>query len=114
MPVFQTTSTSTLQLRRYSPTRVDTPVSALRFLILHAKRADCRAPFSPVYQSQKIGELSGYRVQYPDSNFSLQQACHKFVMTRVQVHHKFVMTRVQVHHKFVMTRVQACSKRAAS
>ncbi|GBM04329.1 hypothetical protein AVEN_95030-1 [Araneus ventricosus] len=35
----------------------------------------------------------------PDSNFSLQQACHKFVMTRVQV-----------HHKFVMTRVQACSK----
>ncbi|GBL72260.1 hypothetical protein AVEN_115224-1 [Araneus ventricosus] len=39
----------------------------------------------------------------PDSNFSLQQACHKFVMTRVQV-----------HHKFVMTGVQACSKRAAS
>ncbi|GBO10781.1 hypothetical protein AVEN_51668-1 [Araneus ventricosus] len=35
----------------------------------------------------------------PDSNFSLQQACHKFVMTRVQV-----------CHKFVMTRVQACSK----
>ncbi|GBO39887.1 hypothetical protein AVEN_196800-1, partial [Araneus ventricosus] len=31
----------------------------------------------------------------PDSNFSLQQACHKFVMTRVQVCHKFVMTRVQ-------------------
>ncbi|GBO40875.1 hypothetical protein AVEN_140719-1 [Araneus ventricosus] len=39
----------------------------------------------------------------PDSNFSLQQACHKFVMTRVQVCHKFVMTRVQVCHKFVMT-----------
>ncbi|GBM17914.1 hypothetical protein AVEN_111069-1 [Araneus ventricosus] len=39
----------------------------------------------------------------PDSNFSLQQACHKFVMTRVQV-----------CHKFVMTRVQACSKLAAS
>ncbi|GBO31721.1 hypothetical protein AVEN_163542-1 [Araneus ventricosus] len=36
---------------------------------------------------------------FPDSNFSLQQACHKFVMTRVQV-----------CHKFVMTRVQACSK----
>ncbi|GBO05365.1 hypothetical protein AVEN_145275-1 [Araneus ventricosus] len=31
----------------------------------------------------------------PDSNFSLQQACHKFVMTRVQVCRKFVMTRVQ-------------------
>ncbi|GBO25001.1 hypothetical protein AVEN_56335-1 [Araneus ventricosus] len=46
----------------------------------------------------------------PDSNFSLQQACHKFVMKRVQVCHKFVMTRVQVCHKFVMTRVQACSK----
>ncbi|GBM32768.1 hypothetical protein AVEN_83736-1 [Araneus ventricosus] len=46
---------------------------------------------------------------YPDSNFSLQQACHKFVMTRVQVCHKFVMTRVQVCHKFVMTRVQACN-----
>ncbi|GBL94227.1 hypothetical protein AVEN_23729-1 [Araneus ventricosus] len=43
---------------------------------------------------------SGY---LPDSNFSLQQACHKFVMTRVQV-----------CHKFVMTRVQACSKLAAS
>ncbi|GBO43413.1 hypothetical protein AVEN_265602-1 [Araneus ventricosus] len=40
---------------------------------------------------------------YPDSNFSLQQACHKFVMTRVQV-----------CHKFVMTSVQACSKLAAS
>ncbi|GBM70476.1 hypothetical protein AVEN_33050-1, partial [Araneus ventricosus] len=39
------------------------------------------------------------RGQTPDSNFSLQQACHKFVMTRVQV-----------CHKFVMTRVQACSK----
>ncbi|GBM28232.1 hypothetical protein AVEN_181306-1 [Araneus ventricosus] len=39
----------------------------------------------------------------PDSNFSLQQACHKFVMTRVQV-----------CHKFVMTSVQACSKLAAS
>ncbi|GBM55247.1 hypothetical protein AVEN_168392-1 [Araneus ventricosus] len=36
---------------------------------------------------------------YPDSNFSLQQAFHKFVMTRVQV-----------CYKFVMTRVQACSK----
>ncbi|GBM29704.1 hypothetical protein AVEN_156890-1 [Araneus ventricosus] len=35
----------------------------------------------------------------PDSNFSLQQACHKFVMTRVQV-----------CDKFVVTRVQACSK----
>ncbi|GBM64373.1 hypothetical protein AVEN_11645-1 [Araneus ventricosus] len=35
----------------------------------------------------------------PDINFSLQQACHKFVMTRVQA-----------CHKFVMTRVQACSK----
>ncbi|GBO25173.1 hypothetical protein AVEN_162428-1 [Araneus ventricosus] len=31
----------------------------------------------------------------PDSNFSLQQACHKFVMTRVQVCDKFVVTRVQ-------------------
>ncbi|GBO13423.1 hypothetical protein AVEN_70940-1 [Araneus ventricosus] len=40
-----------------------TPVSALRFLILHAKRADCRAPFSPVFGSQKIGELSWDRVQ---------------------------------------------------
>ncbi|GBN87702.1 hypothetical protein AVEN_220716-1 [Araneus ventricosus] len=39
----------------------------------------------------------------PDSNFSLQQACHKFVMTRVQV-----------CYKFVMTSVQACSKLAAS
>ncbi|GBL98707.1 hypothetical protein AVEN_8612-1 [Araneus ventricosus] len=39
----------------------------------------------------------------PDSNFSLQQACHKFVMTRVQV-----------CDKFVVTRVQACSKLAAS
>ncbi|GBN65827.1 hypothetical protein AVEN_143881-1 [Araneus ventricosus] len=36
---------------------------------------------------------------FPDSNFSLQQACHKFVMTRVQV-----------CDKFVVTRVQACSK----
>ncbi|GBN35424.1 hypothetical protein AVEN_124807-1 [Araneus ventricosus] len=62
---------------------------------------------------------------FPDSNFSLQQACHKFVMTKVQVCHKFVMTKVQachkfvmtnvqVCHKFVMTRVQACSKLAAS
>ncbi|GBO09817.1 hypothetical protein AVEN_246623-1 [Araneus ventricosus] len=50
------------------------------------------------------------RSPIPDSNFSLQQACHKFVMTRVQVCHKFVITRVQVCHKFVMTRVQACSK----
>ncbi|GBM11387.1 hypothetical protein AVEN_249134-1 [Araneus ventricosus] len=39
----------------------------------------------------------------PDSNFSLKKACHKFVMTRVQV-----------CHKVVMTRVQACSKLAAS
>ncbi|GBM46839.1 hypothetical protein AVEN_183706-1 [Araneus ventricosus] len=39
----------------------------------------------------------------PDSNFSLQQACHKFVMTREQV-----------CDKFVVTRVQACSKLAAS
>ncbi|GBM10273.1 hypothetical protein AVEN_49994-1 [Araneus ventricosus] len=31
----------------------------------------------------------------PDSNCSLQQACHKFVMTRVQACHKFVMIRVQ-------------------
>ncbi|GBM35169.1 hypothetical protein AVEN_140766-1 [Araneus ventricosus] len=46
----------------------------------------------------------------PDSNISLQQACHKFVMTRVQACHKFVMTRVQACHKFVMTRVQACHK----
>ncbi|GBO12581.1 Transposable element Tcb1 transposase, partial [Araneus ventricosus] len=34
-------------------------------------------------------------MKFPDSNFSLQQARHKFVMTRVQVCHKFVMTRVQ-------------------
>ncbi|GBN49187.1 hypothetical protein AVEN_251274-1 [Araneus ventricosus] len=46
----------------------------------------------------------------PDDNFSLLQACHKFLMTRVQACHKFVMTRVQACHKFVMTRVQACSK----
>ncbi|GBM93212.1 hypothetical protein AVEN_84853-1 [Araneus ventricosus] len=45
-----------------------------------------------------------------DRNFSLQQACHKFVMTRVQACHKFGMTRVQACHKFVMIRVQACSK----
>ncbi|GBO08106.1 hypothetical protein AVEN_56480-1 [Araneus ventricosus] len=32
---------------------------------------------------------------YPDSNFSLQQDCHKFVTTRVHACHKFVMTRVQ-------------------
>ncbi|GBO36223.1 hypothetical protein AVEN_21866-1 [Araneus ventricosus] len=30
-----------------------------------------------------------------DSNFSLLEACHNFVMTRVQACHKFVMTRVQ-------------------
>ncbi|GBM99323.1 hypothetical protein AVEN_251503-1, partial [Araneus ventricosus] len=48
---------------------------------------------------------------YPDTNFSLQQACrHKFFMTRVRACNKFVMTRVQACHKFVMTRVQACSK----
>ncbi|GBM76195.1 hypothetical protein AVEN_146113-1 [Araneus ventricosus] len=44
-----------------------------------------------------------FATYFPDSNFSLQQACHKFVMTRVQV-----------CHKFVMTSVQACSKLAAS
>ncbi|GBN39492.1 hypothetical protein AVEN_142064-1 [Araneus ventricosus] len=38
---------------------------------------------------------------FPDSNFSLQQACHKFVMTRMQVCHKFVMTRVQACSKFL-------------
>ncbi|GBN46800.1 hypothetical protein AVEN_39135-1 [Araneus ventricosus] len=54
-------------------------------------------------QLAKEARLLNYDNPYPDSNFSLQQACHKFVMTRVQV-----------HHKFVMTRVQACSKRAAS
>ncbi|GBN75204.1 hypothetical protein AVEN_134191-1, partial [Araneus ventricosus] len=44
----------------------------------------------------RSGELSTIKAPAsPDSNFSLQQACHKFFMTRVQVCHKFVMTRVQ-------------------
>ncbi|GBO36731.1 hypothetical protein AVEN_264071-1 [Araneus ventricosus] len=70
-------------------------------LVVLGQRISCRGT---LVKSRSQGSFN------PDSNFSLQQACHKFVMTRVQVCHKFVMTRVQVCHKFVMTRVQACSK----
>ncbi|GBN91008.1 hypothetical protein AVEN_226644-1 [Araneus ventricosus] len=36
----------------------------------------------------------------PDSNFSLQQDCNKFEMTRVQACDKFDMTRVQACNEF--------------
>ncbi|GBO21116.1 hypothetical protein AVEN_76017-1 [Araneus ventricosus] len=63
---------------------------------------------SPIYDqnckpSIKLIKKDEVLLANPDSNFSLQQACHKFVMTRVQV-----------CHKFVMTRAQACSKLTAS
>ncbi|GBM68717.1 hypothetical protein AVEN_193422-1 [Araneus ventricosus] len=51
---------------------------------------------------------------YPDSNFSLQQACHKFVMTRVQVCHKFVMTRVQACSKLTKAPKSPRNELAAS
>ncbi|GBM41428.1 hypothetical protein AVEN_162910-1 [Araneus ventricosus] len=58
---------------------------------------------NPTFLFRDKGKKEDPSVDNPDSNFSLQQACHKFVMTRVQV-----------CHKFVMTSVQACSKLAAS
>ncbi|GBO06764.1 hypothetical protein AVEN_158492-1 [Araneus ventricosus] len=50
----------------------------------------------------------------PDSNFSLQQACRKFVMTRVQACHKFVMTRVQACSKLTKTSKSSWNELAGS
>ncbi|GBM63734.1 hypothetical protein AVEN_95535-1 [Araneus ventricosus] len=54
------------------------------------------------------------KASYPDRNFSLQQACHKFVMTRVQVCHKFVMTRVQACSKLTKAAKSPWNELAAS
>ncbi|GBN55051.1 hypothetical protein AVEN_161789-1 [Araneus ventricosus] len=51
---------------------------------------------------------------YPDSNYSLQQACHKFAMTRVQACHKFVMARVQVCSKLTKASKSPWNEVAAS
>ncbi|GBN96426.1 hypothetical protein AVEN_271425-1 [Araneus ventricosus] len=66
----------------------------------------CTIDYAAYYHPASLGSnLVKFRTNYtlkfknPDSNFSLQQACHKFVMTRVQV-----------CDKFVVTRVKACSK----
>ncbi|GBL67255.1 hypothetical protein AVEN_1688-1, partial [Araneus ventricosus] len=57
-------------------------------------------------------------VDNTDSNFSLQQACHKFVKTRVQACHKFVMTQEcnlqQVKESFEVTMKRTCSKLATN
>ncbi|GBL76644.1 hypothetical protein AVEN_88298-1 [Araneus ventricosus] len=50
----------------------------------------------------------------PDSNFSLQQACHKFVMTRVQACRKLVMTRVQACSKLTKASKSPWNELAAS
>ncbi|GBL59096.1 hypothetical protein AVEN_55606-1, partial [Araneus ventricosus] len=52
--------------------------------------------------------------QHADSNFSLQQAYHKFVMTRVQACHKFVMTRVQACSKLKKASKSPWNEHAAS
>ncbi|GBN30418.1 hypothetical protein AVEN_98089-1 [Araneus ventricosus] len=54
------------------------------------------------------------RCLIPDSNFSLQQACYKFVMTRVQSCHKFVMTRVQACGKLTKASKSPWDELAAS
>ncbi|GBN16813.1 hypothetical protein AVEN_208252-1 [Araneus ventricosus] len=51
---------------------------------------------------------------FSDSNFSLHQACHKFVMTRVQACHKFVMTRVQACNKLTKASKSTWNELAAS
>ncbi|GBM54396.1 hypothetical protein AVEN_83004-1 [Araneus ventricosus] len=48
------------------------------------------------------------------TDFSLQQACHKFVMTRVQACHKFVMTRVQACSKLTKASKSPWNELAAS
>ncbi|GBN12915.1 hypothetical protein AVEN_11042-1 [Araneus ventricosus] len=48
----------------------------------------------------------------PDSNFSLQQACHKFVMGRVQVCHDKSASLQQVNESFEVTMKRTCSKLA--
>ncbi|GBL96451.1 hypothetical protein AVEN_31531-1 [Araneus ventricosus] len=70
---------------------VDNGLSTRQYLRIREQAENLNCKLYPLYH--KVKEAN------PDSNFSLQQACHKFVMTRVQV-----------CHKFVMTSVQACSK----
>ncbi|GBO04591.1 hypothetical protein AVEN_217453-1 [Araneus ventricosus] len=50
----------------------------------------------------------------PDRNFRLQQACHKFVMTRMQACHKFVMIRVQACSKLTKASKSPWNELAAS
>ncbi|GBM83510.1 hypothetical protein AVEN_56222-1 [Araneus ventricosus] len=50
----------------------------------------------------------------PDRNFNLQQACLKFVMTRVQACHKFVMIRVQACSKLTKASKSPWNELAAS
>ncbi|GBM69598.1 hypothetical protein AVEN_152680-1 [Araneus ventricosus] len=56
---------------------------------------------------RRNGFMSGDPI-YPDSNISLQQACHKFVMTRVQACSKLTKASKSPWNELAASLPQAC------
>ncbi|GBM84714.1 hypothetical protein AVEN_250037-1 [Araneus ventricosus] len=106
-------------------------IEDIRDALLHAVENRSRTPMDlwtvlkdewcelpPRYLQTKKSEENMFQIPSDflqlGSNFSLQQLCHKFVMTRVQSCREFVMTRVQACSKLTKASKSPWNELAAS